>query len=1280
MNEAKHYRLSIPQSTLYRYAPTIRPDLWVHTLKEPKSNNEYLSMMTRQFLSQPSFHESPRSTSLNHFKAFDFKNPTFDNLNLLEKKADANGWRLSNNICLSRYTRDERSLNVYSDFKKPGGILQPSFLTITVTSFTREEHSFHAYLLRRLAVFPYDTAMGIQNFTNWVVVIDQNKEIADIFKVLTPVVKVEFDGEFEELRELIEEIVVETAVKALDVVNMLEIVVKDDPITVNREEVLDIEASAASTILFCSANIEQFPFVPHSKPNGQHKEPQAFMLLSRFVVLMRDPGCAVAFCSDTSQDIGVRFEQSLPSGQHNIVCPKSRKSRLTAEESMYIETKDIRELKFLERIFRTKELFFFRRRFTTREMLIGVFSNKVFISLNPQQITPAIPINMPPQNRAAWLMKKQDNVQVVNDAPYNKPEANELVIRVMAVAINPADVVIQKLGIIINSYPAILGCDAAGIVEEVGSDINDFKPGDHVIGATKPLPGGIYKYSGFQQYTVLKMPQIAKIPDNSSFTDATVLPLGGKDKTLLIWGASSSLGCCGVQLATAAGYEVIGVASKKNHLLVKSLGATQAFDQSDPDVVVKIIAALKGKTCVGAFDPISKKETLQPICEILHESGAKKLVAAVAPGAESLGTNDVIIRTNFANAGGVSRANEHIWRVFLEPALTSGAFLYMPQADIVGHGLEDIQKGCDLLAQGVSAKKLVISLTSECRLNRSAAGHASANSSTTKPSGNTVTIKAIDVRSDVATVITSSSTYRPNASTRMRNIPNFSNAIFVQDLSTLTLLCKLTRTQLINMPVSSNHLRSRGHFSSNKPIPPPPQGQATINPKATCHQCDAILPSFSALIQHFTDSHMEKEQSSAAQTQASNTVQAFQVVLPNYSCSRCGENFNDLANFDSHIKQKHELKCDKCTAKFDGNGSLEKHQMDAHSFRCDKCSSAFNLLLDLQRHQRSHAFKCDECPAKFDIYSDLLKHQQDVHWLRCEKCSSAFNLLLDLQNHQRQSHPKPEVPTFKYQKCSATFHKCDDLDKHRPDAHEFPCKKCPSKFDTLAALQKHLDVHVISCEKCPANFNTRADLGKHQLEAHNFTCNKCSRTFDSLGELQTHDTESHQRIQMHTQPQIPTQTCIHCKAKVMTSDELENHISSVHKFDCRKCNKSFFNMNFLWGHIEAEHLNTLDDALRTRPVLQENIPFTGNPSRPVTSSDTSSGFSISSSSASSLEANKCPVCKKTFSVQTELTSHRASSLFCKLENVRCAECPMTFSNRMEFFKHKGTSHPAIARR
>lgn len=340
---------------------------------------------------------------------------------------------------------------------------------------------------------------------------------------------------------------------------------------------------------------------------------------------------------------------------------------------------------------------------------------------------------MDPQNRAAWLMKKQDPILVVQDAPYHKPEAMDVVIRTKAIALNPADVLLQKLGIMIDTYPAILGCDVAGIVEEVGSDITHVRKGDRVVGTARPLPSGVYKYAGFQLYPVLKMPEIVRVPDDVAFTDAVVLPLGikassaclfhhttlgleippsegGKGKTLLVWGASSSIGSCGVQLAIAAGYEVFGIASAKNHDMVKSLGASEVFDHNSLDIVADIVTALRRKTIVGAYDAISKPETLHALCGILRDSGGKKLVAAIAPGAENLAIHDVTIKTNFGATDYASSIGPRVWQDFLGPALQAGNFQYMPRAEVVGHGLEDIQAGIDLLAKGVSAKKLVISL------------------------------------------------------------------------------------------------------------------------------------------------------------------------------------------------------------------------------------------------------------------------------------------------------------------------------------------------------------------------------------------------------------------------------------------------------------------------------------------------------------------------------------------------------------------------------------------
>ncbi len=345
---------------------------------------------------------------------------------------------------------------------------------------------------------------------------------------------------------------------------------------------------------------------------------------------------------------------------------------------------------------------------------------------------------MPPRNRASWLMAKQSPVNVVDSAPYTSPSADELVIKTKAIALNPADIVVQKLGILLKDYPAILGCDVAGEVVEVHPSLADvYSVGDRVIGAATCLhrKDGAYCYSAFQEYVVLKLPSIAKIPKEVAYEDASVLPLGintaasclfidetlglkapsidgtkaSQGKTLLVWGASSSVGSCGVQMATHAGYEVVGVASKRNHEMVRGSGASMCFDQSDPTLVDDIVTYLNGKEVVGAFDAISNDSTLNAICEILDRSGGRKLVASVMPGAEEKATKGVKIITNFATDMASSGLSKAIWQ-WLNKTMQENRIKYMPQSEVVGKGLEHVQQAVDLLAKGVSAKKLVVSM------------------------------------------------------------------------------------------------------------------------------------------------------------------------------------------------------------------------------------------------------------------------------------------------------------------------------------------------------------------------------------------------------------------------------------------------------------------------------------------------------------------------------------------------------------------------------------------
>ena len=282
-----------------------------------------------------------------------------------------------------------------------------------------------------------------------------------------------------------------------------------------------------------------------------------------------------------------------------------------------------------------------------------------------------------------------------------------------------------------TEFPAILGCDAAGIVHEVGANLKSkFAPGARVVGSANVLQG--YKYSAFQEYTVLQYPYVIKVPDKVELTDAVVLPVGintastclfdkstlelqlpgsngGNGETVIIWGASSSIGACGVQLAAAAGYEVMAIASAKNHGLAKSLGASECFDYNDPDVVKKAVKALADKKVVGAFDCISNEDTSHTLCDILNGCDGRRLVVGVSPMSPGFSKDGVEVKANFGSDM-KSKAFVTVWQDYLANALASGKFQCKPDPEICGNGLEKVQPALDRLAEGVSAKKLVITL------------------------------------------------------------------------------------------------------------------------------------------------------------------------------------------------------------------------------------------------------------------------------------------------------------------------------------------------------------------------------------------------------------------------------------------------------------------------------------------------------------------------------------------------------------------------------------------
>lgn len=142
----------------------------------------------------------------------------------------------------------------------------------------------------------------------------------------------------------------------------------------------------------------------------------------------------------------------------------------------------------------------------------------------------------------------------------------------------------------------VLGVEFAGTVEQVGAKVKLFKPGDKVYGTTTGLKTGSYA-----EYIVIpetrKRGVIAIKPPQLSMQEAAGLPVGGMTalhlfnksgigtgQSILIYGASGSVGTSAVQLAKYACAKVTAVCSTSNRTLVEALGADRVIDYTRQDI------------------------------------------------------------------------------------------------------------------------------------------------------------------------------------------------------------------------------------------------------------------------------------------------------------------------------------------------------------------------------------------------------------------------------------------------------------------------------------------------------------------------------------------------------------------------------------------------------------------------------------------------------------------------------------------------------------------------
>ena len=232
----------------------------------------------------------------------------------------------------------------------------------------------------------------------------------------------------------------------------------------------------------------------------------------------------------------------------------------------------------------------------------------------------------------------------VEDIERPVPAPDEVLIRIRATTVNRSDTetrqgspaVARLLTGLRRPRHRVLGTELAGEVEAVGSAVTEFKPGDAVFGVRA------WKFGAHAEFVCMReSAALAPKPADMSFEEAAavcdgvILALMGlrpadvrKGRSILVYGASGSIGTAAVQLSRYFGADVTAVCGTKNLDLVRSLGAEQVIDYTREDFTTN------GQAYDVIFDAVGKhsfgrcRDSLNPGGIYLATDGLHNLLLA----------------------------------------------------------------------------------------------------------------------------------------------------------------------------------------------------------------------------------------------------------------------------------------------------------------------------------------------------------------------------------------------------------------------------------------------------------------------------------------------------------------------------------------------------------------------------------------------------------------------------------------------------------------------------
>jgi len=364
--------------------------------------------------------------------------------------------------------------------------------------------------------------------------------------------------------------------------------------------------------------------------------------------------------------------------------------------------------------------------------------------------------------KAVIVPQQGGMAEISTDIAVPSPSDTQILVKSLYAAVNPADIFMANMGLLVESWPLVPGCEASGIVVKAGKDAvsplgEKFKEGDAVMGCVRlGWPG----HGAWQEYFLLDAEVAIPKPENLSFEQACTVSVGvltaflgvfvelgvplvdperlpsGANEWAIVFGGASAVGKFTMQALKLAGYKVLTTCSKQSfdvsyttkesshgaadeEQLAKSFGADATIDYkaSESEIIEKVKQITDSKIEV-AFDAVAVNNGLvSSIFTAIPSTSGKRIYATTgdrdpAPDS-SLGFVTKPIELGPIGRPSVAELNKHLngFIPVIYKLLESGK-LKAGEYSVEGEGVEGVLKAWEVQKAGSSNRKVIAKIAS----------------------------------------------------------------------------------------------------------------------------------------------------------------------------------------------------------------------------------------------------------------------------------------------------------------------------------------------------------------------------------------------------------------------------------------------------------------------------------------------------------------------------------------------------------------------------------------